>query len=512
MYQNATNSKRLAKNTLFLYFRMILIMVVSLYTSRVVLNALGVEDYGLYNAIGGLVAMFGIANGALGVSVSRFLNIEMGRGNTDSLNCVFSTSVTIHVLLAIAILIIAESVGPWFVVNKMTIPQERIVAALWVFHFSVLTFAVNLISVPYNGCIIAHENMKVYAYVSVLEVILKLSVAYCIAQTSFDKLKVYGMLIFAVAIAIRAIYQLYCRKHYRESRFNFSFDKKMIREMFSFASWNLVGSTSVIFAEHGVNILINLFCSPIANAARGLASQVSAAVGQFVGNFMTALNPQITKSYGAGDMLNYRDLMFKGSKYSVILLSMLSIPIFLNAEYILRIWLKIIPDHSVHFVRLVLIFSISEAFSKTLTTGLLATGNVKKLMIIVAGTRLMNFPLSYLALLLWGIPELTYAISIVLSQSCLLFRLFLLRKHIAVDILGFYTNVVLKLTIIILATCFLTISFVLIFKLESMNKLIITTLISELILSVLVYSICLNMNEKALLTKTIKKIKFNYVI
>lgn len=437
----ATDNKRIAKNTIFLYFRTILILLISLYTSRVVLKALGVEDFGIYNVVGGVVALFGLVSGALSAAVTRFLNIEMGRNNVQNLKNIFSSAITIHVALAIIIIILAELIGPWFICHHMTIPQERINASLWVFHCSIITFAVNLFSVPYNACIIAHENMKVFAYISIMEAILKLLIVYILLLLPYDKLAVYGILMLFVAVFIRIIYQVYCRMHYPESHFRLFFDWKIIRPMFGFASWNMLGSTSVLLADQGVNILLNIFCSPIVNAARGIAMQVNHATNSFSSNFMTALNPQITKKYGANDLYRFKQMIFNGSRFAMCLLTFISLPILVDTEYILYLWLGQVPEYSVNFVRLILIFSISESMSNTFTTGLLATGNIKKLMLTVAICRMMNFPLSYVGLMMLHQPEITIIISIFISQINLLIRLQLLKSYISLSITNYYMRI-----------------------------------------------------------------------
>lgn len=500
------NSKRLAKNTLFLYFRMIIIMGVTLYTSRVVLNTLGVQDFGIYNVVGGVVAMFGIVTGALSAAVSRFLNIEMGKNNKKNLRNVFSTSVFIHVFLAIIVAVLAELIGPWFIESKMTIPADRLTAAMWVFHCSIATFVINLISIPYNACIIANENMKIYAYVSILEATLKLLIVYLLVVFSIDKLQLYGILMLCVALTIRAIYQLYCNKKYAESHLVWHIDTELVKQMSGFASWNMLGSLSVIFADQGVNILLNIFCSPIVNAARGIAVQVNNAVNQFASNFMVALNPQITKSYGAQELDKYKELMTKGSKLSVIMLTCLSLPILIETDYILTLWLKEVPEHAVMFVQLILLFAISEAFSGTFTTGLLATGKIKWLMILVAGTRLMNFPISWIVLKIFGVPELTMLISIVLSQVCLLLRLVLLKKHIEINVLTYYVTVVLKmilLGVIVFAVCHIVLVNT---YPHSFSRLIMTTFVAELLYIPIVYVVGLNKSEKMFVLDIVSKI------
>ena len=332
MTNTSANNKRIAKNTLLLYFRMLLIMAVTLYTSRVVLATLGVEDFGIYNVIGGVVAMFSVISGSLSSAISRFITYELGRGNKERLKVIFSSSVVIQVCLALLICILAELGGVWFLNNKMNIPMERMDAANWVLQCSIVTFMINLISVPYNAAIIAHERMKAFAYVSILEAILKLAVVFVLYLSSFDKLATYAVLLVAVAIIIRLIYGYYCKKHFEECKFHFVYDKSVLKDIGGFAGWNFIGSASGILRDQGGNIVINLFCGPAVNAARGIATQVQNAVYGFASNFMTALNPQITKNYAIGNRDYLMFLLYQGSRFSFYLLLLLSLPILLNTK------------------------------------------------------------------------------------------------------------------------------------------------------------------------------------
>ena len=455
MSDNRENNKRIAKNTLLLYVRMLFTIVVSLYTSRIVLRTLGIEDFGIYSVVGGVVAMFGVVSASLSSAVSRYLNIEMGSKNEEKIKRIFSSAVTIHIFLAVTILVLAEVVGPWFISNKMTIPVDRIYAANWVFHCSILAFVINLISIPYNACVIAHENMKVFAYVSILEVFLKLAIVYVLLLFSIDKMILYAILTLCVALVIRVVYQLYCQQHYSESRFCFIFDYSLIKEMFGFASWNMIGSTSVILSDQGVNVLLNIFCNPIVNAARGVAMQVNQAINSFAQNFMLAVNPQITKSFGTNNLESFKSFMIYGSRLSVALLTLLSLPILADTKFILHLWLGQVPDYSVNFVRLALLYTLSESMSGTFTTGLLATGKIMKLQLLVGGFRMMNFPLSYGALLLWKIPEITFIIAIAISQINLFIRLTLLRKYVEISRFVYYKDIVLRQILTILIPLFI---------------------------------------------------------
>lgn len=371
MTDTAQNNKRIAKNTLLLYVRMLFMMAVTLYTSRVVLNTLGVEDFGIYNVVGGVVAMFSVISGSLSAAISRFITYELGKGDKEKLIRIFSSSVTIQLVLGLIILILAEAIGIWFLNAKMTIPTDRMYAANWVFQLSILTFIINLISVPYNAAIIAHEKMSAFAYISILEVVAKLVIVYMLLWSPFDKLIFYAILMASVALIIRFVYGYYCKRHFEECTYHFIFDKELLKKMFGFAGWNFIGATSAVLRDQGGNIVINLFCGPAVNAARGIAYQVNNAISGFVSNFMMALNPQITKSYAAGDKEYMMTLIHQGARLSFYILLILSLPVIINAHYILTLWLKIVPEHTTQFVQLVLIFAMSESISNPLITAML---------------------------------------------------------------------------------------------------------------------------------------------
>lgn len=424
---------------------MLFLMVVSLYTSRVVLNALGVEDFGIYNVVGGIVAMFTMLSGSLSAAISRFITYELGKGNQENLNKIFSSAVTIQLGLAGIIILLAETIGLWFLNVKMNIPEIRMEATNWVFQFSILTFAINLISVPYNASIIAHEKMSAFAYISILEAIGKLTIAYLIIISPMDKLIFYAILMCLVAIIIRFTYGNYCKKHFSECTYHFIWDKQQLKQMFGFAGWNFIGAASAVLRDQGGNVVINLFCGPTVNAARGIAFQVNNAVNQFVTNFMTALNPQITKSYAARDKEYMMTLIFQGARLSFYMLLVLSLPILTNTHYILELWLKTVPEHTVFFVQLILIFTLSESIAQPLITAMLATGKIRNYQIIVGGLQMMNLPISYLLLRLGFFPEIVIIVAIGISQCCLAARLILLKGMIDISIRKFLQKVYLNI-------------------------------------------------------------------
>ncbi len=448
MSQSSTNNKRIAKNTLLLYIRMLFMMVVSLYTSRVVLNALGVEDFGIYNVVGGVVAMFSMLSGSLSAAITRFITYELGTGNKENLKKIFSSSVTIQIGLAVLIILLAEAIGVWFLNVKMNIPDSRMVAANWVFQFSILTFAINLISVPYNASIIAHERMSAFAYISILEATGKLAIAFLIVISPIDKLIFYAILMCAVALIVRFAYGAYCKKHFEECTYHFIFDKDLLKRMFGFAGWNFIGASSAVLRDQGGNVVINLFCGPTVNTARGIAFQVNNAISGFVTNFMTALNPQITKSYASGDRDYMMTLIYQGARLSFYMLLLLSLPVLVNTHYILSLWLKIVPDHAVLFVQLVLIFAMSESISNPLITAMLATGKIRNYQLIVGGLQLMNLPVSYVLLRMGVFPEIVIVVAIAISQCCLSARLLMLRGMIGLSVRKYLKKVYINVLIV----------------------------------------------------------------
>lgn len=508
MTKNSVTNKRIAKNTLLLYIRMLFLMIVSLYTSRVVLNALGVEDFGIYNVVGGIVAMFNVLSGSLSAAISRFITYELGKENLKNLNKIFSSAVTIQLGLAIIIILLAETIGLWFLNIKMNIPEIRMEAANWVFQFSILTFAINLISVPYNASIIAHEKMSAFAYISILEAIGKLTIAYLIVVSPIDKLIFYAILMCVVALIIRLTYGNYCKRNFSECSYHFIWDKQLLKQMFGFAGWNFIGASSAVLRDQGGNIVINLFCGPSVNAARGIAFQVNNAINQFIVNFMTALNPQITKSYATGNKEYMMTLIFQGARISFYMLFLLSLPILVNAHYILELWLKTVPEHTVFFVQLVLIFALSESISQPLVTAMLATGKIRNYQIIVGGLQMMNLPISYLLLRLGFFPEIVIVVAIGVSQCCLAARLTLLRGMIGISIRKYLKNVyfnIMTISLVASIPSFISAQFLD----ESFLSFITVSLITILCTVISIYFIGCNRKERQFIHNKLNYIKIS---
>ena len=390
-----TNNKTIAKNTIFLYFRMMVTMLVTLYTSRVVLQVLGVEDFGLYAVVGGVVGMLSFLNSTLSGGSSRFLTFELGTGNVHKLQKTFSTLLNMHIILAIIIIVLAETVGLWFVYNKAGIPPERMNAAVWVFHISVLTAVISMIQVPYNASIIAHEKMKVFAYISIVEVSLKLGVVYLLKFGNLDKLVFYAILICIVTICIALFYCFYCRMNYKETHYKLILDKEILKSVGSFSGWNLLGNASYTLTSQGTNIIINMFFSPAVVTARAIAVQVDMAAMQFVQNFRTAANPQIIKKYAAEDYDGSKQLLIDSTKFSFFLMLLLGLPIILLAEPLLQLWLGQVPEYSVIFLKLIVIESLFTVFSISFNAALYAKGQMKENALITPLFGFIRFPVTY---------------------------------------------------------------------------------------------------------------------
>ena len=387
------NNKRIAKNTMFLYFRMIVIMVVSFYTVRVVLDTLGVTDFGLYNLVASFVIMLAFLNNTLTSGTQRFLTFEIGKNDLVKLKQTFSTALLIHIALAFLILILGETIGLWLLYEKMNIPVDRLDAAFWVYQFAIASTMVGVMQVPYNALIIAHERMHIFAYVSIVEAILKLLVVYLLLVISFDKLIVYGVLMFLVSLSIAIFYRIYVMRNYKESRFVFSFDKEIVKSMLQFSGWNLFGSVAWIVMNQGINILLNILYGPALVAARVITLQINTGLLTLVNGFRTALNPQIIKNYSSGNLEEMKTLSLISAKYTFYLALFLILPVYLELEKILALWLVEVPEWTILFSQLVLIFTLIQTFDLSFGIIFQATGDMKYNQIMSGGVYLSVIPI-----------------------------------------------------------------------------------------------------------------------
>lgn len=502
--QTSDNNKRIAKNTLLLYVRMLFTMAVSLFTSRVILNTLGVEDYGINNVVGGIVTMFSVLSGSLSSSISRFITFELGKGNIERLKTIFSTGVNIQLGMSVLIIIIAEAVGIWFLNAKMNIPTDRMVAANWVFQCAILTFVLNLLSVPYNAAIIAHEKMSAFAYISVVEVSLKLIIVYMLMISPFDRLETYAVLLLLVGAVIRFIYGYYCKRHFEECTYHFVFDKPVLKEMTGFAGWNFLGNGAYMLNTQGVNILMNLYFGVAVNAARGIATQVDAALKQFVNNFTTAVNPQITKSYAQGDLDYMHKLVCRSAKFSAFLMMFFAVPIILETNTILTIWLKTVPDYAVIFLQWIIISSFMDTvLANSLVTSMFATGKIKRYQIIVTTVGCLVFPLSWIAFKLGFEPQVGYILYFIIYTILLFVRLYLLKDMVKLPVMMYIREVLYKLAPIIVVG--FSIPGILILTMDAgWLRLILVCLLSVLVTAASEYFIGLSNKEKNFVAEKIK--------
>ena len=441
MQDTSSNNKRIAKNTLLLYVRMFFIMAVTLYTSRVVLSSLGVEDFGIYNVVGGVVAMMGVLNGAMAVASQRYLTFELGRGNAVRLKQVFSMCFTIFVLLSVIVAVLGETIGIWFLNTQMILPEGRITAANWVFQFSMLTCIASLVVTPYNAVIIAHERMNVYAYVSIFEVVLNLAVVYLLQIIPVDSLAAYGFLILISKVVVMGTYIIYCMRHFRESHYSFYWEKPLFLELVSYSGWNLFGSVAGLVKGQGLNILLSMFFNPAVNAARGIAYQINVAVTQFFTNFYTAVRPQITKYYAQGNMEEMTRLVFRSSKMSFYLIMFVSMPIIIETPYIVDLWLGQLPEYVVPFIRLIIAISAIDSMASPLMTVVHATGHIKLYQSLVGTMTMLNIPVSYVFLEFGFSPLVVFYVSLFISVLCLFMRLWVVRRLMSFPVLEYVVKV-----------------------------------------------------------------------
>lgn len=510
MNNNTEANKRIAKNTMLLYIRMGVMMIISFFTARITLEALGVVDYGINNVVGGLVSMFSLISSSLSSSVSRFMTFGLGKGDKKELNTVFSTSVNIHIILAVIVVIAIETIGIWFLNNKMVIPVERLTAAHWVLQSSTVLFVVGLLSVPYNAAIIAHERMDVYAYFTLFDAFARLAIIFAIKYYGGDKLILLAVISLIPPLIKQFYYWHYSKRNFEECTYHAIWDKRVFKEMFGFAGWNFIGCTAGLTKDQGVNIAINMFTGPAVNAARGIAMQINGIIGQFIGNFLVAINPQIIKEYAAGNLKRMHSLIFKSTRFSYYLFLFLSIPILLEVETILYIWLGQVPEHTVLFTRLVIILSLAEIISNALIRSQEATGNIRNYQIVVGGLLLTNFPISYILLKMGYFPEITVVVAIIISQICLAARLAFLKHMIKLPVAVFlrdvYCNVIIvsAIAFVIPFLCHLYIG-------NQILRLIVVSVISVITSGLAIYFVGCDKNERILVKKYICKIKNKFL-
>ncbi len=476
---NSNNNRRIFKNTLFLYFRMLLTLGVTLYTSRVVLNSLGVEDFGIFNVVGGVVTMMAFLSGAMSSATQRFFSFELGKNNLEQLAKVFKMSLNIHWLIVLIVVLVAQTLGLWFVNNQLVIPPERLVAANWVFQCALFSFCCSVLSVPYNAAIISYEKMSAFAYISIVDVFLKLTVVFLLAEHAGDKLQFYALLLAALSLLILGCYYAYARWQFTVTRFSWYWNTELFKILFSYTGWNLFGNVAAVATNQGINILLNLFFGATVNAARAIAFQVNSAITGFVTSLQISINPQIVKSYASDNHTYMHQLIMGGSKYAFFLLYALALPILLQTETVLTLWLVNPPEYTALFCQLVLVDALITSLSGSLMASVQATGNIKRYQAVIGGILLLNLPLSYLALSNGGGAHTVFYVSIGTSITALLFRFVLLKELINLKVTQFFSKVIGRSLVVVLFT-FLPLSLI---TLSTGNLVIDFILMSALIVT-----------------------------
>jgi len=496
-------NQKIAKNTLVLYFRMLFSMLVSLYTSRVVLRELGVSDFGVYNVVGGIVILFAFINSAMSSSTQRYLVFEIGTGNKDKLKKVFNSSLLIHLLISVVVIILAETVGLFFLCKYMIIPPGRMYAASWIYQFSIISCVISVINVPFNAIIISYEKMSIFAFFSISEVMARLFVVFMLQYSPIDKLIFYSVLLLIISCISNFFYFIYCRKNFAETGFAFSIDKPLIREMMIFASWNLWGNLASVVSNQGVNMLLNIFFGPVVNAARGIAVQVQQAVLAFITNFQLAFNPQITKSYAGGDLEKMHKLVISSSKISFFLLFFLSMPVLIETDFLLKLWLGKIPEYTVIFLRIILITSLIEVIANPLMISAQATGKIKMYQMVIGGILLLTVPLSYAVLKLKTIPEIVFIIYFIIALVAQLFRIMLVCNLINLPYVKYFSAVIVRILIVICCSVFFPVMLDLMLP-DTISSFFVICLTSGIVTVIFVYCFGLNKSEKQFAIKYLR--------
>lgn len=490
-----SNNKRIAKNTLLLYLRMFYSLLISLFTARVLLHALGFTDYGLYNVVGSVTTMFVFLRSAMGNATNRYIAFGVGKGDLEELKKAFSTCLIVHTIIAILIVLLCEVVGLWLFYNKMEIPPDRMSACFWVLQLSIATCAIGVICVPYDADIIAHEKMGAFAFISILNSTLNLGVVYAVKYCPLDKLVFYAFLVFAIQVLNRIIYNVYCNKHFPESNFARFVDKSQIKEMFKFAFWNLFGNMAAIACTPILNVFLNMFFGPVVNAARAIAVNVQSTVSGFISNFQLAVIPQITKSYAAGELRRMQKLIITSSKFSYFLFFFAALPLTIEARQVLTLWLGDIPDHTISFMQLTMLTMLITSWIQPLHTANLATGKIQKFQTLRGVVMLLMLPISYVALKAGAIPEIVFVVQLLVTFAAQIVMLFIIRPLIQLSIREYVMEVFVRTGIVsVLATIpsYLTYKFLP----ENFWTLLVVCAVSVVVTAVFTYIIGLNKSEK----------------
>ena len=500
---SSVNTKKIAKNTILLYIRMLLLLVVSLYTSRVILKVLGINDYGIYNLIAGFVTFLTFISNSLVSAMQRYFNVALGKNDLQNYREVFSMSINILALFSCLILVLGETIGLWFVMNHLNIPSDRYNASLWVYQFSLLTFVANTLRTPFHASIIAHERMSFYAYISLVEVFLRLGMIFLLMILPGDHLIMYSIIYLFVIVLVNAIYMIYCSKNFHECSYKFKRDRSLFKDLVNFSGWTLMGQASVVVKNQGEAIFINRFFSVAANAAMGVATQVAGALELFVSNFQTAFNPQLIQSYASKDFETHKKLLFRASKFSYFLLLIMLIPIVTNIDFILNLWLAEVPEYTNYFVAFILISYLFNAISTPFVTSLFATGSIKFYQMSFGATFLMGLIMVYLALFFGAEPYSVSVVAIFIQLVILMFRLYFSHKYVGFSYKQFATYVLIPIIMVtilsIIPSCLLN------NRSTNIWQIILSMIIEITFTGLLILLVGMSNGERSYIIKTIKQ-------
>lgn len=503
MSTQAENNKRIAKNTLLLYGRMLLTVGISFYSTRLILANLGVDNYGIYNVIGGFVSMFYMVTSTMTQAVGRFLTFELGTGDEKKLQQTFSTSVNILLLLSLIVVLLAETVGLWFVNYKLNISPERMVAANWIYQFSVLSFIFEMISVPYSASVISHEKMGAFALVTILKVILTLGIAFLLTVSPIDKLIFYGILVLLVSVSIQLMYWIYCRKNFPECRYSLHIDRSIFKCMFGYAGWNFLTTCASMLSSQGVSIILNMHFGTAINAAKGVASQVNGTISAFSKNFMTALNPQITKSYAAKEIEYTKNLVCKGAKFSYLLFFFIALPCLLEVDFLLSVWLKEVPPYAGIFVQLSILNSLVEVLLNSSETLNRASGKIRNFQILVSITQLLILVFSYLVIIITENPIWTMAVTNTLYILIFIPRVIINKPFINITFSYYFKNVLSGIIVMSILAALIS-SIPMFYIYEGWMRSIIVCIVSTISITIFSYLFVLTKGERSKIIRFIK--------
>lgn len=486
-----------------LYFRFIILLVISLFTSRIVLKTLGFSDFGLYNVVGGFVSLLSFLNNYASQATSRFLTYELGNGNAEKLKDTFSGALFLHICIAIVILLAGETIGLWYVENKLNIEEERRAMAVFVYELSLITACMGFIQTPFNASVTSHEDMKVYAYISIFDVVAKLLIVYLLLAVDKDKLQVYSVFLFCVSLLTSLFYVAYCMRKYPECGFRLKCNKGLYKKMFNYIGWNSIGSVAFAMNNQGITILLNSFFGTVVNAARGVAGSLSNIVGQFVFNFQTAMRPQIIKTYANGEIKEMEKMILYCSRYSSYLCMIFGIPLFIEADTILRLWLGDVPPYAATFVRITMMQIMIQAIDFPVGYGINAVGKMKLPNITSSLVYLLVVPISYIAMKMGANPVIAYVVSAICFPLALLFDVWILQVYIGFDVKKFYSTVVAKLLLFVVSSSIIPMTFHIMMS-SDFQRLSVVTIMSLLCSFFIIYYKGIDCKYRTFVLKKIK--------